>query len=230
MALEIRPYRPEEAEAFYRVPSIVFGNYQQPVRVPEDGTGILPEWSLCGFEDGELATTYAAYPFTIRLNGAPARAAGVTYVGTLPWHRRKGHLRAITQADFKRRYEEQLEPIALLTASISGIYHRYGYAVVSTRQRYSIDPRWIRTVPSLPEATGRMREAGKDELPQLKQRFAQKLAGRAPEQVVAYCGSGVTACHNLFALALAGYPLGRLYAGSWSEWINDPGHGVATGD
>ncbi len=65
---------------------------------------------------------------------------------------------------------------------------------------------------------------------QLKQRFAQKLAGRAPEQVVAYCGSGVTACHNLFALALAGYPLGRLYAGSWSEWINDPGHGVATGD
>ncbi|WP_411383464.1 sulfurtransferase [Pseudomonas sp. L7] len=65
---------------------------------------------------------------------------------------------------------------------------------------------------------------------QLKQRFAEKLAGRAPEQLVAYCGSGVTACHNLFALALAGYPLGRLYAGSWSEWINDPKHGVATGD
>ncbi|MFB4392736.1 MULTISPECIES: sulfurtransferase [unclassified Pseudomonas] len=65
---------------------------------------------------------------------------------------------------------------------------------------------------------------------QLKQRFAEKLAGRSPEQLVAYCGSGVTACHNLFALALAGYPLGRLYAGSWSEWINDPSHGVATGD
>jgi thiosulfate/3-mercaptopyruvate sulfurtransferase len=65
---------------------------------------------------------------------------------------------------------------------------------------------------------------------QLKQRFAEKLAGRSPEQLVAYCGSGVTACHNLFALALAGYPLGRLYAGSWSEWINDPRHKVATGD
>ena len=64
----------------------------------------------------------------------------------------------------------------------------------------------------------------------LKQRFAEKLAGRSPEQLVAYCGSGVTACHNLFALALAGYPLGRLYAGSWSEWINDPARGVATGD
>ena len=65
---------------------------------------------------------------------------------------------------------------------------------------------------------------------QLRQRFAEKLAGRSPEHLVAYCGSGVTACHNLFALALAGYPLGRLYAGSWSEWINDPAHQVATGD
>ncbi|MBA1202322.1 sulfurtransferase [Pseudomonas capeferrum] len=64
---------------------------------------------------------------------------------------------------------------------------------------------------------------------QLRERFEAKLNGRAPEQIVAYCGSGVTACHNLFALALAGYPLGRLYAGSWSEWINDPQRGVATG-
>ncbi|WP_460046511.1 sulfurtransferase [Pseudomonas sp. S2_H01] len=65
---------------------------------------------------------------------------------------------------------------------------------------------------------------------QLKQRFAQTLKGRSPDQLVAYCGSGVTACHNLFALCLAGYPLGGLYAGSWSEWINDPARGVATGE
>lgn len=65
---------------------------------------------------------------------------------------------------------------------------------------------------------------------QLKQRFADTLKGRPPEKLVAYCGSGVTACHNLFALCLAGYPLGRLYAGSWSEWINDPQRGVATGE
>lgn len=65
---------------------------------------------------------------------------------------------------------------------------------------------------------------------QLRSRFAEKLGGRSPEQLVAYCGSGVTACHNLFALALAGYPLGRLYAGSWSEWINDSSRGVVKGD
>ncbi|AZD76230.1 sulfurtransferase [Pseudomonas chlororaphis] len=65
---------------------------------------------------------------------------------------------------------------------------------------------------------------------QLKKRFAAKLGERAPTELVAYCGSGVTACHNLFALCLAGYPLGKLYAGSWSEWITDPQRAVATGD
>jgi len=65
---------------------------------------------------------------------------------------------------------------------------------------------------------------------QLKQRFAAQLQGRSPEELVAYCGSGVTACHNLFALSLAGYPLGKLYAGSWSEWITDPTRAIATGD
>jgi thiosulfate/3-mercaptopyruvate sulfurtransferase len=65
---------------------------------------------------------------------------------------------------------------------------------------------------------------------QLKQRFADQLKGRSPDELVAYCGSGVTACHNLFALSLAGYPLGKLYAGSWSEWITDPARAIATGD
>lgn len=65
---------------------------------------------------------------------------------------------------------------------------------------------------------------------QLQQRFAALLGDKSVESLVAYCGSGVTACHNLFALSLAGYPLAPLYAGSWSEWITDPTRPVATGD
>lgn len=64
----------------------------------------------------------------------------------------------------------------------------------------------------------------------LRQRFAAFLGERPVEGLVAYCGSGVTACHNLFALSLAGYPLAPLYAGSWSEWINDPARPLAKGE
>ena len=50
------------------------------------------------------------------------------------------------------------------------------------------------------------------------------------EHAVAYCGSGVTACHNILAAAAAGLPMPRLYAPSWSGWISDPSRGVETGE
>jgi thiosulfate/3-mercaptopyruvate sulfurtransferase len=55
------------------------------------------------------------------------------------------------------------------------------------------------------------------------------LAGTPVDQAVFYCGSGVTACHDLLAARHAGLGDGRLYAGSWSEWCSDPQRPVATG-
>lgn len=55
------------------------------------------------------------------------------------------------------------------------------------------------------------------------------LHGRPVEALIVYCGSGVTACHHLLALAHAGMPGARLYAGSWSEWCRDAARPVERG-
>jgi thiosulfate/3-mercaptopyruvate sulfurtransferase len=64
--------------------------------------------------------------------------------------------------------------------------------------------------------------------PELRERFLRLGVGPATE-VVVYCGSGVSACHDLLALELAGLPGARLYPGSWSDWSARPGAPVATG-
>jgi thiosulfate/3-mercaptopyruvate sulfurtransferase len=55
----------------------------------------------------------------------------------------------------------------------------------------------------------------------LRSKWLETLHGQAPAAAIAMCGSGVTACHNLLALEVAGLPGAQLYAGSWSEWIRD---------
>lgn len=63
---------------------------------------------------------------------------------------------------------------------------------------------------------------------ELRAAWLTTLGAHAPAAVVAMCGSGVSACHNLLALEHAGLHGARLYAGSWSEWIRDPARPVTT--
>jgi thiosulfate/3-mercaptopyruvate sulfurtransferase len=95
-----------------------------------------------------------------------------------------------------------------------------------------IDPRagHIPGARSLPcrehlDPTGRLRP-----VEELRERLAGVGVADATAPVVSYCGSGVTACHNLLVLEHAGLGTGRLYPGSWSQWSHDPTRPVATGD
>jgi thiosulfate/3-mercaptopyruvate sulfurtransferase len=64
----------------------------------------------------------------------------------------------------------------------------------------------------------------------LREEYLTLLGDSLPSLTVHQCGSGVTACHNIFAMELADLPGSRLYPGSWSEWCADPARPVAKGE
>lgn len=64
----------------------------------------------------------------------------------------------------------------------------------------------------------------------LRENYQALLNGKPASQVIHMCGSGIVTCHNVLAMEIAGLPGSRLYPGSWSEWITDPSHPVATGE
>ena len=75
------------------------------------------------------------------------------------------------------------------------------------------------------DGTSKLRDAG-----QLADEFGATMADISPDKRIFYCGSGVSACHNLLALEASGLGSARLYVGSFSEWSADPSRAIETGD
>lgn len=110
----------------------------------------------------------------------------------------------VLDARAPERYRGDMEPIDPVAGHIPGAISRpYGANLT-------------------PQGTFKSPEA-------LRHEFEAQLADRTPASVVHQCGSGVTACHNLLAMAIAGLPGSRLYPGSWSEWSSDTSRPVARG-
>ena len=102
------------------------------------------------------------------------------------------------------RYRGEQEPIDPVAGHVPGAVNRPGSVNIDANGRF------------------RASEALRGELTEL-------LGGRSPRELIAMCGSGVTACQLLLALEVAGLDGAKLYAGSWSEWIRDPARPIATG-
>ena len=160
MALEIRAVESQEMAEFLRISGLSLGRSQGTL------DALRPEWTLAGFENGKLASTYGAWPLTMRFNGGGLPVAGVTAVSTHPLYRRRGHIRALTSAHFQLLHQQGERPIAVLNASMAAIYHRYDYAVVSTQHAYNVEPQYLQ-FPRPTPVHGDFREANEEDFPLL---------------------------------------------------------------
>ena len=162
--------------------------------------------------DGGLAAALAA--------GAPVSSAAEAPTATSPYPVSAWQLPTATADEVARatqsgshlvvdvreagRYRGEFEPIDLVAGHIPGAVN----------------------VPF----SGNLADDGRFLEPELlRRKYRAEFGGYAPEQVIFHCGSGVTACHSLLAIAQAGLPIPALYVGSWSEWSRS-GRPVTTGE
>ncbi len=133
----------------------------------------------------------------------PTLAAALPTIGADALQSRLGRVRLI-DARAAERYRGEVEPIDKAAGHIPGARNRFFKDNLA--------------------ADGRFKSAAL-----LRAEWVPLLAGDEASQVVQQCGSGVTACHNLLALAHAGLGDSVLYPGSWSEWSADPARPQAKG-
>ena len=138
MNVEIRPATAEEMGEMGILGGYVYGGSFGDGPENVIATANLPDWTLCAFVDGKLASMFSDIPFTMRANGRAVKLAGVSTIGTQPEHRRQGLVRRIhTQAFGEMR--EAGQNVAALWASQAAIYQRYGYAMTTVLRRYTVD-------------------------------------------------------------------------------------------
>jgi len=150
-------------------------------------------------ETGSPRSPRSPAPFTVR----PWPAGSVADAGDVA-HAIASRDAVVLDARASERYRGAIEPLDPVAGHIPG----------------------ARSAPwtaGLEEASGRFLDPRS-----LRERF-ERLGVGDDRSAIAHCGSGVTACHGLFALRLAGLG-GRLYEGSWSDWVHDGSRPVATGE
>lgn len=135
-------------------------------------------------------------------------------------------------------YEAEFDADRLLDADGTARHLDHGGLLVDARapERFRGEVEPLDAVPGhVPGAVNRPYAANLEDgrfkaAAQLRSEFGALLDGRKAQDLVAMCGSGVTACHHLLALEHAGLHGARLFTGSWSGWISDPSRPVATGE
>ena len=195
--------------------------------------GVTPETQIVAYDGGDGA--YAARLwFLLRAFGH--RRVAVLDGGWARWTALGLPTDTAVPAIAAATYSSAFDPSLLFDADQIAAQLEAGDVLVDARggERYRGEVEPIdRVAGHVPGAINRPYAANSDAgrfkpATQLAEEFASLLGDHSPQQVIAMCGSGVTACHHLLAMTHAGLPGARLFTGSWSGWIEDPSRPVAT--
>lgn len=127
-----------ELDEFFRVLSRAFGEDIRPEEIALERLTAEADRTLGAFDGDELVGTAGAFTLDLAVPGGRLPAAGVTYVGVTPTHRRRGVLSSMMQRQLHDIHDRG-EPVAVLWASESSIYGRYGYGLASRRMDIEVE-------------------------------------------------------------------------------------------
>ncbi len=183
----LRPVTRDELAEFTMTPLTAFGERFEPARFELDWTSIELDRTLAAFEGDRIVGTGRLYSLELTMPGGRLLpTAAVSWIAVLPTHRRRGILSAIksTQLDDAA---ERGEALAILYASESGIYRRFGYGVATSSMSVSVDRRHSAFLDPVPG--GRVRLVEEDDarklLPEIFDR-ARRIQPGAVQRVDAW--------------------------------------------
>jgi thiosulfate/3-mercaptopyruvate sulfurtransferase len=249
----------EREYALGHIPGAVYAHLNRDLSGPRTGTNgrhplpdplVLAEtFARLGMgKDGDRTVQVVAYDqdngsFASRLwwlsRWLGHDAVAVLDGGFAKWLSESRSTRSGTEEQPRREFRAAPRSALVVNAShVSAILGRSDWRLVDARapERYRGETEPIDKIPGhIPGAVnhffqGNLNEHGTFRAPdELRTGIRESAGETSADHIVCYCGSGVTACHNLLAMEHAGITGAKLYPGSWSEWSADPARPVEKG-
>ncbi|MCC7078512.1 MAG: GNAT family N-acetyltransferase [Acidimicrobiia bacterium] len=161
MDLRVRSVARDELGALLETVNRAFGQDDDAAYGEASVAVMEPERSFAAFDGDTIVGGASAYSYTMTVPGGTCPTAGVSQVGVLPTHRRRGLL-AELMTRMLDQSAERGEPLAALFASESQIYARFGFGVAAHDWRWTLDTTTTHFRPDLPEAAGTIRFVDRD--------------------------------------------------------------------
>lgn len=177
--IHLRPVGDDELGAYLWTTEVGFGDVVEAALVEEERSVLPLDRTVAAFDGPDIVGTASSYPFELTVpGGASVPVAGVTGVGVLPTHRRRGILTSMMEAQLAD-VADRGEVAAVLIASEGAIYRRFGYGVAVEQQVVEVDPRRFELATSPADTRLRLvdRQRARALLPPLYETFRQHRPG-----------------------------------------------------